>query len=633
LGETPISPIRLNPNLPVQFESILNKALEKDASLRYQHASELLVDLQRLKRDLSSELIPANTRRLPPFWPTARFMQPFVGLLGVCILGFYILRPTPEPHITATRQVTHEGRIVGWSAADGNRLYFSTPVSSYGLQLRETSVKGGDSVEMRSPIRNPMLFDISSDRSVLLVGDASILTSNSQPLWILPILGGSPRRVGNAMAQSASFSPDGEQIVYAKLVELHITRKDGTEIRTLPVPTNHPSSIKWVRWSPDGRLIRFDVVIDNHDETWEVQPDGAALRRFLPEWKSSLDISGGIWTPDAKYFLFLGNQNGISNAYAMRELNHTWPYFRRGPTQLTNGPFRIDWLSTSVDGKRIFVGGAVERRYLARLRAGGAQDSYLGGIDATWAEFSKDGKHVAYASSDFSNLWRCESDGSNRLQLTYDPFRAWLPRWSPDDKMLAFIGVDNSQISRIYVMPSEGGTAKPITHGESEDHNDMDPSWTPDGKSIVFSSDGMDTNNVRLRGVDLANGRVSALPGSYNLWSPRVSPDGSTIAALSGIDQALVLYDIRSHTQSILSSPGVGWPVWSRDGKWIYFNDGKAEQIRRIRLRDRRIETVADPKQAQILITGWIGLTPEGELLATRESKVEDIYALDWNAP
>jgi len=51
LEKAPVSPIRLNPNLPSRLEEIIHKALEKDRDLRYQHASELRADLQRLKRD------------------------------------------------------------------------------------------------------------------------------------------------------------------------------------------------------------------------------------------------------------------------------------------------------------------------------------------------------------------------------------------------------------------------------------------------------------------------------------------------------------------------------------------------------------------------------------------------------
>jgi hypothetical protein len=54
LHKVPVAPIRLNPDVPLQLEGIINKALEKDRDLRYQHASEIRTDLQRLKRDAGS---------------------------------------------------------------------------------------------------------------------------------------------------------------------------------------------------------------------------------------------------------------------------------------------------------------------------------------------------------------------------------------------------------------------------------------------------------------------------------------------------------------------------------------------------------------------------------------------------
>src|ERR1700693_5368214 len=58
LERAPASPIRLNPDLPPKLEEIINRALEKDRNLRYQHASDLRAELQRLKRDSSSARVP-----------------------------------------------------------------------------------------------------------------------------------------------------------------------------------------------------------------------------------------------------------------------------------------------------------------------------------------------------------------------------------------------------------------------------------------------------------------------------------------------------------------------------------------------------------------------------------------------
>jgi eukaryotic-like serine/threonine-protein kinase len=65
LNRAPISPLRLNPDLPPKLEDIINKALEKDRSLRYQHASEMAADLQRLKRDADSEKSPGEGQAQP----------------------------------------------------------------------------------------------------------------------------------------------------------------------------------------------------------------------------------------------------------------------------------------------------------------------------------------------------------------------------------------------------------------------------------------------------------------------------------------------------------------------------------------------------------------------------------------
>jgi len=101
LNNAPVSPVRLNPQLPTELERIINKALEKDRDLRYQHASDIHTDLQRLKRDTSSasaaRVPPAAARVAPPITARRRRVAIWTGLaalaVAIAVAAFLWTRP------------------------------------------------------------------------------------------------------------------------------------------------------------------------------------------------------------------------------------------------------------------------------------------------------------------------------------------------------------------------------------------------------------------------------------------------------------------------------------------------------------------------------------------------------------
>jgi dipeptidyl aminopeptidase/acylaminoacyl peptidase len=309
----------------------------------------------------------------------------------------------------------------------------------------------------------------------------------------------------------------------------------------------------------------------------------------------------------------------------------------RGPFQLTNGPLATLWPVPSTDGRRLFFNGRQTRHEFFRydLKSGQLVPAF-GGISGTELEFSRDGKWVAYVSVPDGSLWRTAVDGSERLQLTSPPIRANVPHWSPDGKQIAFSGVSAGSPARIYVVSVDGGGLKQVTNGEGGKEGDGDPSWSPDGASLAFGcaecAYSVPPSAAPIHVVDLKTSRVSALPGSDGMWSPRWSPNGQFMAGLSASGWRIVLYDVRTQKQSELSGVAGGWPAWSPDGESLFYQTlGDDPSWRRVRLRDRKTERVAALKDMRM--TFWFAPAPNNSLIIARSVGADEIYAVDWEAP
>jgi Tol biopolymer transport system component len=175
------------------------------------------------------------------------------------------------------------------------------------------------------------------------------------------------------------------------------------------------------------------------------------------------------------------------------------------------------------------------------------------------------------------------------------------------------------------------------------ERNEHDPGWSPDGNSLVFgrllSLEGEASGAVAVHLFDLRTQQISTLPGSEGYWSARWSPDGRYIAALAPASQSLVLFDFATNKWVELLKAGVGYPNWSRDGKWVYSNlfSESPGAVIRVRISDRKVETVASMKDLQGTPTGfavwWSALAPDDSPLVLRDASLQEIYALDWEAP
>ena len=550
-------------------------------------------------------------------------------VLLVAALVFELM-PRASPRILGFTQITSGGKVHQLSAlaTDGQRLYFQA-LDRDRVALAQVSVTGGDSVLIPTPFDNAFLGDIAPDGSSLLISSFEG-TAKDGPVWILPLPAGSPRALGAMTAYSAAWSPDGRRLLFADGADLYEANPDGSDARKLATLTARMGD---VRISPDGQKIRATVndLKTGFSEYWELNRDGGQPHPLLPNWNDSPHECCGRWTPDGKYFLFTSLREGRNSIWALPE-RRSWMQQKAKPVQLTNGPLDFWMPVPSKDGKRIFAMGGQSRSEVLRYD-GRSFVPYIDGASVTDLAFSADGQRVAYISVPEGALWTSKIDGRDRIELS-DPsvMEAALPRWSPDGNQIAFVARTQNTDWRAYLVGANGHGLRELIPGATAG---FDPGWSPDGKSIVLAVNDLGGTGGIISILDLQTAKVVPVPGGENLFSPRWSPDGRYIAAITTDSQALMVFD-RAHQQwTVLARMGIGFPSWSHDGQYLYFDSILTEDpaFFRVRISDRRLERLVSLKDIHRLWGPngeWSGLGPDDSLLVTRDIGSPEIYALDW---
>jgi Tol biopolymer transport system component len=519
---------------------------------------------------------------------------------------------------------------------DGSRLYFW----ELGTSVSQVSASGGETVPLTIGLQGVVVYDVSPKGSELLIGSLNPQSYYESPLWLLPLPGGSPRRLADIFAQDATWSPDGSRIIYANESDLYSAKPDGSDKRKI---TSVAGRGWWPRVSPDGRRVRLSVY-DPHttlSSLWEVSMNGTPARRLLPGWNAPTACCGN-WTPDGNYFVFqAASNNGRTDIWAIREKG-LFQNSESNPVRLTTGPLNYWAPLPSRDGKKIFVVGEQPHGELVRYDAKLSQVvPYMNGLSAEQLRFSPDGRWVAYVAYPEGSLWRSKVDGSERLQLTFSPQQAGLPRWSPNGKQIVFVAITAGQPFKMYIVSVDGGVSEEVI---TKEPMQMDPVWSADGNSILFGESPLGqlgashTNGIHV--VDLKTLQASIIPGTEGLWSPRPSPDGRYLVGLYADNQRLMLFDWNTHKQTELANGTiVSWPEWSRDSQYVYFVMAHADdsgKVFKIHIADRKIEEIESLKDARptgALFGPWYGLAPDDSPLMLRNAATEEIYALDVDLP
>jgi Tol biopolymer transport system component len=138
------------------------------------------------------------------------------------------------------------------------------------------------------------------------------------------------------------------------------------------------------------------------------------------------------------------------------------------------------------------------------------------------------------------------------------------------------------------------------------------------------------------------NSKTAIVPGSKGLFSPRWSPDGRYLIALSrDSSKKLLLYDFRSQmwTTVVTDESGMAYPSWSTDSQYVHYESGSGDErvVRRIKLGSSNPETIVSLKDFNIYTAlvwrPWSTTAPDNSVVFTRDASTQETYALDVELP
>ena len=598
----PLTAVRTG--VPKELERIVDKCLAKSTDERYQHVSDLLVDLQHLRKEIGAET-PDRSKPVPP----SRSSRPVAvaGLALVVVVGlvWWLMRPrssTLKPPEYKLTQLTRDPGLTFQPALspDGKMVtYASDRAGQNNLDIYVQQVSGGEPLPLATHEADDYHPSFSPN------GSQIVFRSDREGggIFIVSALGGRERLLASgAAASSPSFSPDGTTVAYSvggMLRESKVYLVPVAGGPSQPLEFDIPWA-SWPVWSPDGSQMLFvgsqkERVYADEDTDWYVAPvdGGKASKVGAPDELLAAGTRMGFfgarvrpvaWLDNPQRVIFAARSGDIMNVYQVPMSSDPWR-LSGPPQQLTRGTRELE-PSVALNGLLAFSdhheksdiwflpmnpNTGSELGDLQRVVASGAEDHF--------PTISDDGTTLVFTSKRRGNsdVWVKDLRKNQETQLTSSPENELRALISPDGTRVAFTRGSYGGDSSLYVSPINGVEEK-VT-----DNVVTIICWSSDSRRILYAraEDGQEWPVWSAIDVDTGDCQDVIRSSKRPVHSVKYSPDNHWISFTRlpevGIRETWVapLHDGVAGDESewiqITARQADAGNWWSPDGNLLYY--------------------------------------------------------------